>query len=411
LNKLLSSDWLITCNEDFTIIKDGAIVFDKQIIEVGTIDQLTAKYPNLKNQYQGVNSVLMAGLINSHIHLEFSANKTTLKYGNFIDWLNSVIVKRDDLIQKATEDLIDNELNQMLKGGTTTIGAISSYGFDMPSCVKSPLNVIYFTEVIGSKPDMIDTLFTDFKARLSNAKQNTSDSFIPAIAIHSPYSVHPFLVREVLNIAKQKELSVSAHFQESSAENEWLNYSSGEFTSFFKNFLQQTTSTGKPSEFLDAFKGVNNLSFTHCVEANKQELETIKKLNGSIIHCPNSNRLLNNTILNLDYIKDINLALGTDGLSSNNSLNLFDEMRNAFFMHSSIEPNTLSKKLILSATSGGALALGLNKGILEKGKDADIISFCLPDSVEDQSDLTTAIILHITKVKKSYIKGEQIELF
>ena len=56
----------------------------------------------------------MPGLINSHIHLEFSANSTTLKYGNFMNWLNSVIKSRDELINKATKQLIDAKLKKYL---------------------------------------------------------------------------------------------------------------------------------------------------------------------------------------------------------------------------------------------------------------------------------------------------------
>ncbi len=407
---LLSADWLLVCDDNFTIIQDGAIVFEKQIIEVGTFKELEKKYPNIKNKYCGKNSVLMPGLINSHIHLEFSANKTTLRYGNFMDWLGSVIANREDLIEKATKEVIDKELKNILNSGTTTIGAISSYGFDMDSCKQSDLNVVYFTEVIGSKPDMIDTLLTDFKAKLHSAVSQKDDNFIPAIAIHSPYSVHPFLIREVLQVAREQKLSVSAHFQESETENEWLNKSTGEFTNFFKNFLQQTVSLTKPNEFLEQFKSIKNLSFTHCVQANQDELTQINNLNASIIHCPKSNRLLNNSILNLNYLEDINLSIGTDGLSSNNSLNLFDEIRTAFFMHNSIHPDILSKKLLLSATNGGSIALGLHKGILETDKDADIISFTLPDVCENEENVATSIILHTSKVNTSYIQGKNIEL-
>lgn len=401
--RCISADWIITCDENFTVIQNGAIAFDEKIVAIGTLEELESKYENI--EYLGKNSVIMPGLINTHVHLEFSANKTTLKYGNFVQWLFSVMQNREELIEKATPKLIDEELSKMLANGTTTIGAISSYGFDMQSCIKSPINVVYFTEILGSKAEMIDTLFLDFKEKLKTAEANKSDRFIPAIAIHSPYSTHPFLIREVLQIARDKNVPVSAHFQESKAENDWLNYSTGEFESFFKDILDQHKSMTQPSAFLHQFKDIKHLSFTHCVEANEKELAQIKELGATITHCPNSNRLLNNTILNISYLEDIPLAIGTDGLSSNHTLNLFEEIRNAFFMHTNLSTDELAKRLLIAATKGGADALGLRKGVLQKNYDADIISFNLPDTCTSQDDLATAIILHTTKTTHTFIKG------
>ena len=402
----LTSDWIVTCDDNFTIIKDGALVFDEKIIDIDTKENLEKKYPDSIFEYQGDGSVIMPGLINSHVHLEFSANKTTLKYGNFVQWLFSIIEHRDELIEKATTELISEELQKMIENGTTTIGAVSSYGLDLEACEKSKLNVVYFSEVLGSKADMIDTLFSDFKQRLYLAQKKKSTRFFPAIAIHSPYSTHPFLIREVLKIAKEENLPVSAHFMESSAENDWLNYSRGEFEIFFKEMLNLHTSLQTPSEFLNAFKGVKHLSFTHCVEANEKELAQIKELGASIIHCPNSNRLLNNTVLNLSYLNEIPIILGTDGLSSNYTLDMFEEMRNGFFIHTNMDQSTLATKLILASTSNGAKSLALRtKGSLEVGKDSDLIIFKIP-TLEDKDDLPSAIILHKTKVDKTYIKGQ-----
>jgi cytosine/adenosine deaminase-related metal-dependent hydrolase len=299
--------------------------------------------------------------------------------------------------------MIASELKKMIQSGTTSIGAISSYGFDMPSCIKSPINVVYFNEVLGSKAEMIDTLFADFKAKLKTSVQNKSKNFIPAVAIHSPYSTHPFLIREVLKIAKANNYPVSTHFMESPEEKEWLNHSRGGFVDFFVNMLNQKSSLQSPSEFLNLFKHINTLSFTHCVEANNEELAIIKRLNASIIHCPNSNRLLNNSILNLDNTKGISLALGTDGLSSNHTLNLFEEMRNALYMHTKYKVENLAKQLLQASTSGGAKALGLySKGELKVGNDADIITFNLPSTT---NQLATSIILHTNKTKQTYIGG------
>ncbi len=404
--KIISANWILTCDENNRIIKNGAVVFSDKILEIDTLLEIEKKYPNIEIKKFEENSVLMPGLINSHIHLEFSGNSTTLKYGNFYLWLNSVIKHREDLINKANNKLISTKLDRMKKTGTTTIGAISSYSFDLEACVKSPINKVFFCEVIGSKGDMVDTLFADFKSRLNNAKKYTSNNFIPAIAIHSPYSVHPFLVREALKLAREENLSVTSHFLESQEESDWLHKDEGSFLEFFKNFLNQEKATSKPMEFLNLFSNIKNLSFTHCVEASDVDLEKIELLGASINHCVTSNRLLNNTKLDLSKLQKIPFTIGTDGLSSNNSLSMFDELRNALMAHYDKNILDFSKVLLKAATVNGGKALGLNKGVISKDFDSDMIIFTLPDKIEDKEDLAMHIILHTKSVDNVIIGGE-----
>lgn len=407
--KILKASWLITSDLNGTILKDGAILFNEKIIEVDKCTNIEKKYPDLEVEDLGENSVLMPGLINSHVHLEFSSNTTTLKYGNFMTWLSSVMQNREELVEKATNALMEDKLKKMLKTGTTTIGAISSYSHDLQACVKSPMNTVFFTEVIGTKMDMIDTLFSDFKARLAEVKLYKSKNFFPGIAIHSPYSVHPFLVREALIEAREDNLSVSAHFLESPEEFEWLHKDEGGFLDFFKIFLGQEKAVTKPFEFLNAFKNIKKLSFTHCVEASKKDLEQIKSLDAVINHCITSNRFLNNTKLDLNNLENLKLpySIGTDGLSSNNSLSMFDELRNVLMMHEDKEINIFAKELITAATCNGAKALGLNKGILEKNKDADMIFIKLPNSVLEEN-LCTHVLLHTKRAHRVIIGGEDV---
>jgi cytosine/adenosine deaminase-related metal-dependent hydrolase len=404
--KIISANWIVTCDENNSIIENGAVVFNDKIIEVDSLLNIEKKYSNIEVIKLEKNSVLMPGLINSHVHLEFSSNTTTLKYGNFMSWLNSVIKSRDDLINKADKKLISTKLDRMKKTGTTTIGAISSYSFDLEACVQSPLNTVFYCEVIGSKGDMVDTLFADFKNRLNSAKKLKSKSFIPAIAIHSPYSVHPFLVRETLKLAREEQLSVSSHFLESPEESLWLNEDKGAFLDFFKNFLGQEKAVTKPMEFLNLFSNIKNLSFTHCVEVKDEEIEKIKSLGATINHCVTSNRILNNSKLDLSKLKDIPFSIGTDGLSSNNSLSMFDELRNVLITHWEKNIIDFSKVLLKSATVNPAISMGLNKGVIEKEFDSDMIALTLPDEIEDKDDLAMQIILHTKFVDKTIIGGE-----
>jgi len=406
--KLILAKWILTCDDEFSIIEDGGIVFSEQIIEVAKAEDLKLKYPEAKLIETKPDSVLLPGLINSHIHLEFLENNSKLRYGDFLTWLDSVMTHREELMEKLNDENLSKSLDFIAKTGTTSLGAISSYGLDLKSCVKSPLNIVYFNEALGSKPEMVDTLFADLKARFENSKAFASSRFFPALAIHSPYSIHPFSTKEVLKIAKAENCAVSAHFCESEAELEWLEKSKGGFVGFFKKFLNQSKSLIKPKEFLEQFKGLSKLSFTHCVQAGKQELEYIKELNASINHCPRSNRLLLSNKLDLAKLEDINTSLGTDGLSSNFSLSLFDELRYSLFVHDKQDINTLAKDLLHFSTKNGAKAIGLdNKGELKKGKDADFI-LCSLNGISKKEDLALQVILHTKFVKSSYILGEKI---
>jgi 5-methylthioadenosine/S-adenosylhomocysteine deaminase len=74
----------------------------------------------------------------------------------------------------------------------------------------------------------------------------------------------------------------------------------------------------------------------------------------------------------------VNLALGTDGVSSNNSVNMFDEMKRAALLHKSMrwDARVVPAQAALDmATLGGARALGQGHtmGSLEVGKRADIV--------------------------------------
>lgn len=396
---------MIVCDKEKTILKNGAIVFDSIICDIGDSAVMIEKYPNAHVQVLPQNSVIMPGLINPHIHFEFSKNKSTLQYGSFLGWLYSVIDKREELINELQEGDIDLILQYLLRSGTTTLGAVSSYGFDLPALAKAQQMVVFFPEVLGSRPDMIDALYTDFLNRFGEAQKYQNEHFKVGIAIHSPYSTHPVLINKVLQLAYKYDTVVQAHFMESPAEREWLYHNKGEFKDFFANFLNQTTALTKPIEFLAQFKNIKSMSFTHCVEANNEELLMMKTLNASIIHCPVSNRLLNNSKLHLT--KNLNIALATDGLSSNTSLSLWDELKAALMVHTEKNLNALSTDLLYYATAGSARVLDVPKGALVIGLDADFLVLELPSYVEIEH-VATQVILHTHKPQEVYIKGVKI---
>lgn len=401
--KIITPSYIYTNKQLLTGI---AIAFEKKIKAVDSLENLQKKYPNAEVIKLKKNSLLMPGLINSHVHLEFSANKSTLKYGSFMPWLFSVIENREELINECSVDCMKKATDEMLQSGTTTFGAISSHGMDLDAAAQAKQNVIFFNELIGSQAVMADALYGDFFRRYKEAKSIERENFQSAIAIHSPYSVHPVLIKKALQLATDENVLTTAHFMESHAEREWLDKSEGAFKPFFKEFLKQDIAVSNAEEFLELFDNHPTL-FTHAIHMNEKEYKSMKQNEHKLIHCPISNRLLGNGVLDLEEVKkhNIDFMVATDGLSSNYTLNLFEEMKVALFMHQHLEINTLAKELIESVTQTAAKALQLNKGLIEVGYDSDFIVLDLEQ--EASEDIATHIILQQYDVTQVFINGNQ----
>jgi cytosine/adenosine deaminase-related metal-dependent hydrolase len=390
---------------------------------------MVKKYKN-EFIYQGANSILMPAFINSHTHLEFCNNKNTLVYGNFTLWLKSVIFNKKP---KASKEQIKKELDNMLSCGVGSIGAISSFGLDIEVSASHKINVVLFNEILGSKKEMFEGIKKDFKQRLNKCltlvKNNDKNSFIPALSVHSPYSTSKKLTKWAIKIANKYKLSINTHFLESKDEDLYINKNKGVMAKFFKNSLNLKTKNYTNSmEFLkvfDNFKPTKNtnknlkindnlnsvLSFTHCNLAKKIHIKKIQNLKANIIHCPKSNKLLGSPLLNLKNInKDINVSLATDGLSSNNSSNIIDELKSAIFMHkqSGKKIYQLANMLLMQSTKNGAKTLGLKKGIIKKNYDSDFIIINLGINIIDIKKIGLDLILNLSKndIKSMYLKGK-----
>lgn len=399
---IISPNYILTPDK---LLKNLSIAYDKTIHKIAPAAELKKEFPDAKVIELEKNSLLMPGLINSHVHIEFSANKTQLSYGDFINWLYSVIDNRDELITGCEQECMKKAIDAMLDRGITTFGAISSHAMDLEACANAKQNVVFFNELIGSQAAMADALFTDFTARLDASKTVQREGFMPAVAIHSPYSVHPLLIKKALEIVKNEDLKLTAHFMESEAERNWLDESKGDFSEFFKKFLNQEYNVSDAKEFLSHFDNTPTL-LTHVVKSNKEELQTIKDANHTIIHCPISNRLLGNGVLNIKELNEHNIpwVIATDGLSSNYKLDLFEEMKISLFSHADAPLLNFSQNLINAATKNAARALGLNTGEIEEGKNADMIVVDLDN--EPNEELATHLILHHYNISKVFINGK-----
>ena len=208
--KIIGASRVFVCDEAFSVIKNGGVVYEfmpkeqmtqragdsmdftesngSKILAVGEYENLVRAYPHANREFYD-DGVLLPSLVNAHIHFEFSNNTTSFMYGDFGRWLDSVIAKRDDVLSNITKS-VRKAIATQLANGVGLVGAISSYGYDLEALSNSGLRVVYFSEAMGSNPSVIDALFGDFKTRLEQSKVHKSAIFTPAVALHSPYSLH-----------------------------------------------------------------------------------------------------------------------------------------------------------------------------------------------------------------------------
>ncbi len=386
-------------------IEGYGVAFDEYILAIDRPKELKRLYPEAKFIDAGVNSILYPGFINVHTHLEYSANRTRLDYGDFLKWLESVVRERDSFVSDLDDEIMEQSCKEMLKCGVTSFGAISTFGADLEVCRKTPQRVTYFNEIIGSNPASVDILYQDFLKRFNTSRESKSeDRITPAIAIHAPHSTHPVVVKRAVKLAKENQTPLSCHFLESPAERQWLESGEGDFKAFFKNYLNSTKPVTTIKEFLEHFDSYPAL-FVHAVQTTEQERKYLADQGHIVAHCPRSNRLLG---CGRYPIEDsyTPIALATDGLSSNWSLSIFDELREALMLHYQAPLQKLANILIESITINGAKAIRSNAGRVEKGRVADFALIHLPQSCSKKEDLALHTILHTKEASRVWIAGE-----
>ena len=134
----------------------------------------------------------------------------------------------------------------------------------------------------------------------------------------------------------------------------------------------------------------------HCVWLSENDMEIFKRRGLSVVTCPASNAKLSSGVAPLTTLMDreINLAIGTDGPSSNNGLDMFREMYLACVLQKLRNRDAAAcdaERILYAATVGSARAMGLGScDCIAENKQADMI-------VIDLDRPSMRPIIHITK--------------
>jgi 5-methylthioadenosine/S-adenosylhomocysteine deaminase len=129
-----------------------------------------------------------------------------------------------------------------------------------------------------------------------------------------------------------------------------------------------------------------NLVAAHCVHLQSQEIEMLSEYGCHVAHCPSSNLKLGSGIAPITALlaKQVNVGLGTDGVASNNRMDMFAEMRSAALLAKGVSEDATAVpayQALQMATINAAKALGQESkiGSIEINKFADLTAVRLDD--------------------------------
>lgn len=347
------------------ILKYGYIVLDgDRITDIGEGSYISTE-ENADTIIDGSGTIATPGFINAHTH----CSMTLLRgYGEglpLMRWLNEKIwpfeakLTPDDIYIGAKLAALE-----MIKSGTTCF--LDMYYFEDRICQaigESGIRGVICTPVIGDDWEARIDRFVKFY----NNNNNTFEGRIKnMIAPHAPYTCSRKALEESGKIASTIGCGVHIHISETMDENNNIREKYG----------------CSPTEFIEE-TGIFDCSgvvAAHCVHISEKDMEMLKNYKVSVAHCPQSNMKLSSGVAPVWSMMNygINVALGTDGVSSNNNLDMIEEMQTASYLqklHTKDATSLPAYKCLEMATINGARALKMDNeiGKLEKGMKADIV--------------------------------------
>lgn len=336
------------------------------------------------------NGVLVPGFVNTHCHLELSDMKGKISKGvGLAGFLESIIgLKReeDNELSMNVAEFIDAH---MYAGGMSVVADISNTTLTIPVKKKSKIHYHTFLEKSCLFPKSEEEVLNSAKAL---EKEFIVNGLSASITPHAPYPLPENLYRMLILLGSTRGL-ISIHNQESMDENNLFIDGSGGMADFFREMNFELPRPIGHSSIYYALKGmVDGLSIllVHNTFTSEVDFDFANQYNGNItwVLCPLSNRYIENTLPPVELLKrkGANIAIGTDGLSSNDNLQMVDELK---LLQEQLGDSTTLNELILWATLNGARALNLESkfGSFEKGKTPGVV---LLENVDLQH-------LHLTK--------------
>ncbi|MCK5196899.1 MAG: amidohydrolase family protein [Spirochaetales bacterium] len=264
----------------------------------------------------GSGKYMIPGLVNAHAHTAMTLLRGVAEDVNVDDWFNKRVWIYEQSL--TSNDVYIGTLlgaAEMLLSGVT---AVADHYFAMDRAfdayVKSGMRANLAWAVFGAGPDSKKQFETamDFTREYTGKNSRILISLGP----HSPYICpEDFLTRIVL---ESKELNLPMHIHVSETEDQ---------------VVQSLKNTGlTPVQVLDK-TGVlrEGTILAHAYWATDEDLKLIKKRGAGIAHCAKTYMKFGdiNDLLPRALKAGVKVALGSDGLASNNTVDIFETARDA----------------------------------------------------------------------------------
>ena len=360
--RAIAGSWLITGDAGDAPIARGAVVLDAdaRVVAVGAAAELHGRYPDAR--WEEHAAVLLPGLVNAHTHLELSALRGRAPGGRgFAAWVAGMLAAREQAAPEQAVEAIDAAISELLAAGTAAIGEVSNTLAAVAPLASAPLLGCVFHEVFGLRRDTAEAMLVladQRKAELADWPGNLSYAPAP----HTPYTLHPTLLQELVARARALGRRTSLHLCEHPAERAFLAHGGGPFAEFLAARGATPSDWAPPGQ--DPIRYAQRLGAltqdvicVHLADARDDEIAVLASARAPVVLCPRSNLHIEVRLPPLLSLlaAGVRPGLGTDSLASCPGLDVLDEARTLLERFPGVAPRVL----IAMATSFGADALGL----------------------------------------------------
>lgn len=358
--------------QNITIIDEDFNIRENMFVGVseGRIDYIGDTMPakTYSSKYEGKGRLLMAAFYNSHGHSPMSLMRGYGENMALQDWLTKRIFPFEDkLDSNAVYWGTMLSMAESMSFGIVSTSDMYYFTDDMVRAVldskmKANLSraIVHFDESDPNKlPSVIEM------KRTFEAYHNIEDEKIKMdVSIHGEYTSNPLAVSVVTDYGKSVGANMHIHISETKTEHEECKLRHGKTPVKY---------------FYDL--GALDLSTTaaHCVWVEDADFDMLKEKGVTVASNPMSNLKLASGVCNVPKLlsKGINVAIGTDSVASNNSLNFFEEIK-TFAVASKMyfnDPTAVTPlEALKAATINGAKGQGRkDTGLVKEGFRADLI--------------------------------------